>query len=66
MILLTVEEVISLHDKLIDKTGGSYGLRDKNLLESAIYSAISGFDGSEAYPTVEEKSARLIPITTLL
>ena len=60
MILLTVEEIIELHDKLIDRTGGSYGLRDQSLLESAVYSAMSGFEGSEAYPTVEEKAARFM------
>ena len=60
MILLTVEEIIELHDKLIDRTGGSHGLRDQSLLESAVYSAMSGFEGSEAYPTVEEKAARFM------
>jgi death-on-curing protein len=60
MILLTVEEVTALHQKLIDRTGGSHGLRDQSLLESAIFSAMSGFEGSEAYPTIEEKSARLM------
>lgn len=28
MILLTAEEVISLHEKLIEKTGGTHGIRD--------------------------------------
>ncbi len=60
MILLTVDEIISLHSKLIAKTGGIDGLRDKGLLESAVYSADSGFGDEEAYPTVEEKSARLM------
>ena len=60
MILLTVEEVIALHEKLIERTGGSHGLRDRNLLESAVFSAMSGFADSEAYPTVEEKAARLL------
>lgn len=60
MILLTVEEVIELHDKLIEKTGGSSGLRDQSLLESAVYSAMSSFADNEAYPSVEEKSARLM------
>ena len=60
MILLTVEEITALHNKLIERTGGSHGLRDQSLLESAIYSAVSGFDGSEAYPTIEEKAARLL------
>lgn len=60
MILLTVEEVVALHDKLIDRTGGSHGLRDQSLLESAVYSAQSAFGDSEAYPTIEEKAARLM------
>ena len=60
MILLTVEEVIALHDKLIERTGGSQGIRDQSLLESAVYSAMSAFGDSEAYPTVEEKAARLM------
>ena len=60
MILLTVEETIALHNKLIERTGGSSGLRDLSLLESAVYSAMSSFDGDEVYPTVEEKAARLM------
>lgn len=60
MILLTVEEISALHDKLIERTGGSHGLRDQSLLESAVYSAMSGFWDNEAYPSVEEKAARLM------
>ena len=60
MILLTVDEIIEIHNTLTLKTGGSNGLRDKGLLESAVYSAISGFADEEAYPTIEEKSARLM------
>ena len=60
MIVLTVEEITALHDKLIDRTGGSHGLRDQSLLESAVYSTLSAFGDREAYPTVEEKAARLM------
>ena len=60
MILLTVDEVVALHDKLIERTGGSHGLRDQSLLELAVYSAVSSFEDNEAYPTVEEKAARLM------
>ena len=60
MILLTVDEIINLHSKLVAKTGGSAGLRDRGLLESAIYSAMGGFGDEEAYPTIEEKAARLM------
>lgn len=59
MNLLTKEEIIRIHSKLIDKTGGSHGLRDDNLLESAIYSAQASFEDVEQYPSVEEKAARL-------
>ena len=60
MIILTVDEVIALHEKLINRTGGSPGLRDQSLLESAIYSAQSCYGDVEAYPTIEEKAARLM------
>ena len=59
MILLTVDEITKLHTKLTAKTGGSDGLRDMGLLESAVYSAQSSFGGTEVYPTPVEKAARL-------
>lgn len=60
MIILTIEEIIGLHSRLIQKTGGTDGLRDRGLLESAVYSSQSSFNEEEVYPTVEEKSARLM------
>lgn len=60
MIMMTVEEIASLHTKLTGRTGGSDGLRDAGLLESAVYSAQTCFGGVECYPTVEEKAARLM------
>lgn len=59
MMLLTVDEIIALQEKVIAKTGGSYGLRDRGLLESAVYSANSAFGDVEVYPSLEEKAARL-------
>lgn len=60
MIFLTVAEVMGLHSKLTAKTGGSDGLRDRGLLESAVYSAQTCFGGEEVYPTLAEKAARLM------
>ncbi len=60
MILLTVDEIIILHSKLIARTGGSDGLRDMGLLESAVYSAQNSFGGVEIYPSIIEKAARLL------
>lgn len=59
MIILTVDEIIELHEKLVTVTGGSLELRDRGLLESAVYGASASFDDVEIYPTVEEKAARL-------
>ena len=59
MIILTVDEVIKIHGRLIEKTGGLDGLRDRGLLESAVFSISSGFWEIEVYPTVEEKAARI-------
>lgn len=59
MILLTVEEIIMLHEKLLVTTGGLPGLRDRGLLESAVFSVNAGFEDVEQYPTAEEKAARL-------
>ena len=59
MILLTVDEILGLHEKLVAATGGSAGLRDRGLLESAVFGADASFGDTEVYPTVEEKAARL-------
>ena len=59
MIILTTDEIIDLQEKLILATGGSAGLRDLGLLQSAFFSAIQFFDDEDLYKTIEEKSARL-------
>ena len=59
MIFLSVDEIIHLHDTLIARTGGLAGLRDKGLLESAVYSAFASFEETEQYPALVEKAARL-------
>lgn len=59
MIRLTVDEILLLHEKLLAATGGSPGLRDRGLLESAVWSVDAAFGEVEQYPTVEEKAARL-------
>lgn len=59
MILLTIEELQLLHRKLIVATGGSDGIREYGLLESAVNSMYAGYGDVEQYPTVEEKAARL-------
>lgn len=59
MIKFSKEKVLLLHRLIAESTGGSVGVRDEALLESALESAFSGFGGTEFYPTKEEKGARL-------
>ena len=59
MIKFSKEKVKLLYQLLAEATGGSVGVRDEGLLDSALESAFSGFGEQEFYPTKEEKGARL-------
>ena len=59
MIKFSKEKILLLHKLLAEATGGSAGVRDEALLDSALESAFAGFGGREFYPTQEEKGARL-------
>ena len=59
MIKFSKEKVLLLHQLIAQETGGSIGIRDENLLESALENAFSTFGGQELYPSKEEKGARL-------
>ena len=59
MIRFTKDKVLQLHRLMAAETGGTVGLRDEGLLESALEGAFSGFGGMYFYPTIEEKAARL-------
>ena len=59
MIKLSSEKVKLLHQLMAEATGGSVGVRDEGLLDSAIEGAFATFDGVELYPSKEEKAAKL-------
>ena len=59
MIKLGSEKVKLLHQLMAEATGGSVGVRDEGLLDSAIEGAFATFDGVELYPSKEEKAAKL-------
>lgn len=59
MILLNREQILYLHSKLINATGGSDGIRDDGLLDSARHAPFQAFGGEELYPSVSRKAARL-------
>ena len=59
MIRLTVNDIMLLHEKIIDKTGGIRGIRDVGLLEMAVSSPFASFSGEDLYKTLEEKAEQL-------
>ena len=59
MIKFSKDKVLLLHKIMGETTGGSTGVRDEALLDSALESAFAGFGDREFYPTKEEKGARL-------
>ena len=59
MIFFSFEQVLKLHSSLIEKTGGIDGVRDKNLLDSALKAPFQTFGGNELYPDVYDKASQV-------
>ena len=49
-----------IHDQMIKRFGGSQGIRDLGLIESAIGRPQATFDGKDLYKTIFEKGAALL------
>lgn len=56
---LNKRQVILLHQQLINEIGGSPGLRDEGLLESALAAPFQSLGGIDAYPSLQQRAARL-------
>lgn len=59
MRFLTLGELIELHRRIIEQSGGADGIRDLGLAESALAQPQMSFGGAELYPTLAEKAAAL-------
>ena len=59
MIRLSKSQVLLIHDQLISETGGSSGLRDEGILDSALNAPFQTFSGEDVYPSLQQKAARL-------
>lgn len=57
---LTAEQVLFIHARLIAETGGSHGVRDLGLLESAVARPQATFEGKELYGELFSKAAVLM------
>ncbi|MBC7524422.1 MAG: type II toxin-antitoxin system death-on-curing family toxin [Flavobacterium sp.] len=58
--MIEIKDVLNIHDILIDKFGGSKGVRDLGLLESAINRPFATFDNLELYQSPEQKAAAIL------
>lgn len=59
MKILKKRQILLLHSVLIAESGGSDGVRDEGLLDSAVNTPFQTFSGQDLYPTILEKAVRL-------
>ena len=57
MIRLTEQQILAVHSRMIEMTGGVDGVRDNSLLDSALNAPFQTFDGKELYPALLSKAA---------
>mgnify|MGYP001587384011 FL=1 len=60
MSYLTAEQVLFTHFRLIEETGGSHGIRDIPLLQSAVARPMATFGSDDLYPDIFSKAAALM------
>lgn len=58
-VYITLDEVLAIHDDMVERYGGSFGIRDLGLIQSAIARPQATFGGEDLYPTIIDKAAAL-------
>ena len=54
---LKLSEILAVHEDQIERFGGTHGVRDKGLLESALAQPTASFSGKLLHPTIHEQAA---------
>jgi death-on-curing protein len=57
--MIDLKTIESIHNILIDKFGGSKGIRDKGALEASLARPYATFDQKDLYPTTVDKAAAI-------
>lgn len=57
---LSVEEVLAIHERSINGYGGSHGVRDLGLIESAVARPQASFDNQDLYEDIFDKASALL------
>lgn len=58
--MIALKEVLLIHRQVIAHFGGTLGVRDYDLLESAIERPFMTFGGKELYPKIEDKVSAIL------
>ena len=58
--MINIDDALNIHEFLINKFGGSHGVRDLNLLKSALARPFQTFDQEDLYKSSPEKAAAII------
>ncbi|NIW43285.1 MAG: type II toxin-antitoxin system death-on-curing family toxin [Gammaproteobacteria bacterium] len=56
---LALNEVLDLHQRLLEQSGGAAGIRDLGALESALAQPRMTFGGEDLYPSIVDKATAL-------
>ena len=59
MITLTKDQIISLHMAIYERYGGSCGVLNEGMLDSALQAPFQTFGGEELFPDTKDKIIRL-------
>ncbi len=59
MTYLNASQILAIHNEVIDRTGGSKGIRDSKLFDSALARPKATFGGKDLYPDIFSKAAAL-------
>lgn len=63
MFVLTLTQVLVIHERVMTESGGQGGVRDLGVLQSAIAQPYMTFDNQELYPTLASKAPDLMTIS---
>ena len=58
--MITLNQVLEIHQVLIKEFGGIQGIRDNALLEAAVNRPYAGFEEKQFYPSPEERAAPIL------
>jgi len=60
IVFLTINQVLFIHDQMVKRFGGSHGIRDIGLIESAVARPQATFGGKHLYSSLFDKAAALL------